>query len=71
MSVTRRAIVLLSGGVDSATTPALATCEGFEVYALSFHYGKRHAIELEFARRRVPASAVLPGNGRHAGSRAA
>jgi 7-cyano-7-deazaguanine synthase len=47
----RRAVVLLSGGLDSATTLAIATREGFECFALSFDYGQRHAVELESARR--------------------
>jgi 7-cyano-7-deazaguanine synthase len=46
----KRAVVLLSGGVDSTTTLAIAKAEGFEVYALSFDYGQRHRIELESAR---------------------
>ena len=51
----KRAIVLLSGGLDSATTLAVAKNEGFECFALSFDYGQRHAAELaaatEVARR--------------------
>lgn len=43
--------MLLSGGVDSTTTLAIAKAEGFETYALSFRYGQRHAVELEAARR--------------------
>ncbi|MCR9143447.1 MAG: 7-cyano-7-deazaguanine synthase QueC [bacterium] len=46
-----RAIVLLSGGLDSVTTMAIAQAEGFRVHALSFEYGQRHAIELVLARR--------------------
>jgi 7-cyano-7-deazaguanine synthase len=45
-----RAIVLLSGGLDSATVLAIAREQGFESYALSFRYGQRHAIELDAAR---------------------
>jgi 7-cyano-7-deazaguanine synthase len=45
------AVVLLSGGMDSATTAAIARDQGFVVHALSFRYGQRHAIELEAARR--------------------
>lgn len=45
------AIVLLSGGIDSTTTLAMAQSEGYEVYALSFNYGQRHAVELEAATR--------------------
>jgi 7-cyano-7-deazaguanine synthase len=45
------AIVLLSGGMDSATTAAIALHRGYEVIALSFRYGQRHAVELEAARR--------------------
>lgn len=47
----RRAVVLLSGGLDSATALAVAREEGFECYALSFDYGQRHGRELESARR--------------------
>lgn len=46
-----RAVVLLSGGLDSATALAVARAEGRECYALSFDYGQRHARELESARR--------------------
>lgn len=50
MNQSQRAIVLLSGGLDSATCLLIALADGFEVYALSFHYGQRHAIEIERAR---------------------
>jgi 7-cyano-7-deazaguanine synthase len=45
------AIVLLSGGVDSTTTLAIAKQQGFRLNALTFQYGQRHAIEVEAARR--------------------
>jgi len=48
---TRRAVVLLSGGLDSATAFAVARAEGFDCYALSFDYGQRHERELDSARR--------------------
>ena len=44
-----RAIVLLSGGMDSAVCLAIARAQGFECHALSFHYGQRHAAELDAA----------------------
>ena len=46
-----RAVVLVSGGLDSATTLAIARAEGFEAYALSVDYGQRHRVELERAER--------------------
>src|SRR5687768_6305791 len=46
-----RAVVLLSGGMDSATAAAVALDRGFELHALSFRYGQRHAAELGAARR--------------------
>ena len=47
----KRAVVLLSGGIDSATTLAIAIAEGYDTHALSFDYGQRHEIETEAARR--------------------
>lgn len=46
-----RAVVLLSGGLDSATTLAIAVHEGFTPCAMTFRYGQRHRVELEAARR--------------------
>lgn len=47
----RKAVVLLSGGLDSVTTLAMAHSQGFECYTLSFDYGQRHRAELEAAAR--------------------
>ena len=49
--MTRRAVVLLSGGLDSATALAVAIAEDYECFALSFDYGQRHARELESAAK--------------------
>jgi len=51
LAVMTRAVVLLSGGVDSTTTLAVARHSSFETYALTFGYGQRHAVEVEAARR--------------------
>jgi 7-cyano-7-deazaguanine synthase len=53
------AVVLLSGGLDSTTTLAIAQKEGFEVYALSFDYGQRHRVELDRAREIAQDFAVI------------
>jgi 7-cyano-7-deazaguanine synthase len=47
----KRAVVLLSGGLDSATVLAMARADGFDCYALSFRYGQRHVVELDAAAR--------------------
>jgi 7-cyano-7-deazaguanine synthase len=47
----KRAVVLLSGGLDSATALAICRSEGFETFALSFRYGQRHAREIESAAK--------------------
>jgi 7-cyano-7-deazaguanine synthase len=47
----KKSVVLLSGGLDSATALAIAKSEGFACFALSFRYGQRHALELDAARR--------------------
>jgi len=52
------AVVLLSGGLDSATALAIARSQGFECYALSVDYGQRHAVEPEAAKRVARAAGV-------------
>jgi len=47
----KRAVVLLSGGIDSATAAAMGRQQGFEIHALSFRYGQRHECELEAAKK--------------------
>ena len=54
----KRAVVLLSGGIDSTTTLALAKREGYRVYALSFRYGQRNRFELDAAKRVAKAIGV-------------
>lgn len=56
--MTRKAIVLLSGGLDSTTVLAIAKDQGFEPYALSFRYGQRHEVELAAAQRVAEAASV-------------
>lgn len=51
MNSAAKAVCLLSGGLDSVTALALAQSQGFETYAMSFHYGQRHAVELNCASR--------------------
>ena len=55
----RKAVVLLSGGLDSATVLAIARAKGFEPHALSFRYGQRHAVELERAQSVAEAQGVV------------
>ena len=53
-----RAVVLLSGGLDSATTLAIARGEGFDPSALTIGYGQRHEVEIQAARRVAKAQGV-------------
>lgn len=57
--MTKKAVILLSGGLDSATALAIARAEGFTPYALSFRYGQRHQAELEAAARVALALGVV------------
>ena len=54
----KRAVVLLSGGLDSTTTLAVARRDGFEAYAMTFRYGQRHLVEVEAAQRVATAGGV-------------
>jgi 7-cyano-7-deazaguanine synthase len=54
----QKAVVLLSGGVDSSTALAIAKSQGFEIHALTFLYGQRHRCEAEAARRVAAAAQV-------------
>jgi 7-cyano-7-deazaguanine synthase len=53
------AVILVSGGLDSYTAGAIATAEGFELYALTVRYGQRHEVEIEAARRVACALGVI------------
>ncbi len=55
----KKAVVLLSGGLDSTTTLAIAKKERFSILALSFDYGQRHAFEIEAARRIAASQGVV------------
>lgn len=58
MSEKKKAVALLSGGLDSTTALWIAKDEGYSAYALSFRYGQRHLIELESARRVAESAGV-------------
>jgi 7-cyano-7-deazaguanine synthase len=58
MSQAKKAVVLVSGGLDSATTLAIAQQAGFECHAISFDYGQRHRCELEAAHRVVEHAGI-------------
>jgi 7-cyano-7-deazaguanine synthase len=59
MTTMKKAVVLLSGGLDSATTLAMAKSQGYACYALSFDYGQRHSAELDAARRVAQSVGVI------------
>ncbi|HQU45159.1 MAG TPA: 7-cyano-7-deazaguanine synthase QueC, partial [Pirellulales bacterium] len=58
LTVFMKAVVLLSGGLDSATTLAVAQSQGFEANAISFRYGQRHAVEIASATKLARAAGV-------------
>lgn len=58
METKQKAIVLLSGGLDSTTTLAIAKSQGHEIYALTFQYGQRHEAEIAAAKRIAASSGV-------------
>lgn len=73
--MTKKAVVLLSGGLDSTTVIAKAQADGFKVYALSFDYGQRHDSELDAAKRvaehfNVAEHKIVPMNLRSIGGSA-
>jgi len=57
--IKKKAVILLSGGLDSATIIALAKQEGYDLYALSFDYGQRHKVELEAAKKIAKLSGAV------------
>lgn len=58
MNQSKKAIILLSGGLDSATALACARADGFDCYALSFDYGQRHCAELDAATKVAQAQGI-------------
>ena len=56
--MSKPAVVLLSGGLDSSTVVAMAQRDGYEVHALAFSYGQRHTVELEAAARVAAAAGI-------------
>ena len=57
--MTKKAVVLVSGGLDSATTLAIAKDRGYDCYAMSFNYGQRHLLELESAKAVASAMGAI------------
>lgn len=59
MTGSKKAVVLVSGGLDSATVLGIAQEEGFDVGAITFRYGQRHGVELEAAKEVIAAAGVV------------
>jgi 7-cyano-7-deazaguanine synthase len=59
LQVNKKAIILLSGGLDSATIMAMARSQGYELLSISFQYGQRHAFELEAAKNVAEAFGAI------------
>ena len=60
----KKAVVLLSGGLDSTTTLAIARDEDYDTYAMSFRYGQRHTVELQCAKNIANALGVQTAHSR-------
>jgi 7-cyano-7-deazaguanine synthase len=54
----KNAVVLLSGGLDSATTLAIARDMGYDCYAMTFQYGQRHNVEIECSKKVAAANSI-------------
>jgi 7-cyano-7-deazaguanine synthase len=55
----KKAVILLSGGLDSATVLAIAKAQNFDCYAISFEYGQRHNIELDYAKKQAELQKIV------------
>ena len=58
----KKGVILLSGGIDSATTAAIAIDNGFELSALIFSYGQKHNIEIESAKKLIESFKIIDYN---------
>jgi 7-cyano-7-deazaguanine synthase len=57
--MSKKAVILFSGGLDSTTCVAIAKSQGFDCYALSFHYGQKHNSELKMAKKIAALAGVI------------